>query len=1469
MKQMVLLAVDDKAENLFLIKELVEEHLPDCLVVTTQSPKEGLELALSQEVAAAILDVQMPGMDGIEMCRRLKAESSSAHVPVILVTAHKSDPELRIRGLSAGADEFISKPISNAEMVAKIKVMLRIKRAEDELREANAALARQVAQRTAELGDSQALSTEILQGSSDAIFLKDLNGRYLLANDACLKAMGRSPEDVIGHNDTEILGYDIAKQVAPVDQQVMESGISKTHEETFDLSGVTSTWHTSKSPHRDAEGNIMGIIGIARDITERKRSEERLRDSESRSRAWLENSPICTKMVDLDFNLQYMSASGIKGLGIDDVTQLYGKPYPFDFYPESFRSKMTQNLVRAKETGEIVTQEEPVVDLEGNELCFHSTIVPINDGDGRIDYFIVVSIDTTQRWRAEIALRKSEDRFRSLFENAPLAYQSLDNNGTFLEVNRKWCQQLGYEEEELLGTNFADYLAPEHVSRFLYNFPSFKEAGEISDVEFDFICKDGSRLSIELDGKIGYASDGSFKQTHCVMKDITQERQAERRHSLVLQTALDGFWIVDASGNILEVNVSYCQMIGYTEDELLSMSIADIEAIESPEEVAAHIQENIDCGYAHFETKHRRKDGIIIDVEINSTYSTESGGLFFVFTRDISERKRVADALLKQQAFLRKAQEIGAIGTWELDIAKNELLWTDENYKIFGIPIGTELTYELFLDCIHPDDRDYVDTKWKAAFNREPYDIEHRLLVDGKIKWVREKAELEFDEKGKCIRGTGVTQDISYRKSAEQDKRQSEERYRQLFSMVPDSIILLDTESRQVVNVNDSALELYGYNREEFLSLYQNDLTAEPDKTDAAIAQVVSGEITDIPLRYHRKKDGTVFPTEFSATTFVDDGRNILTAVIRDVSERTRAEEALREAHEQLRASVDNMPIAYILWAPDLRVLEWNRSAQSIFGYSRDEVLGKHAADMIVPEHAREQVAEVLRNLQAGQIASYSEKDNNIRKDGTLISCQWHNCALKDSHGHVIEIVSMAEDITERKQVEVDLKRSQKKYFDLFNKTQDGFAILKGTGEILEPNPAFLKMVGYSIEELESITFWDLTPEKWINLEKTIHAKALLERGYTDLYEKEYMRKDGTVFPIQVRAFLLNNATKVEDAELAAFVRDITEFKEASRERERLMAAIEQTGDAIIVSDPNGIIQYVNPAHEAVSGYFSGETIGKTTDLFQSEKNDREFYLSIRKQVLNGSVWRGRLTRRKKDDTEYEAETTVSPVFDASGKVTNLVSVSRDITREAELEGRLRQAQKMEAIGTLAGGIAHDFNNILYGILGFNEIAMDKLSENDKLLPLLSEVDSGARRGAELVQQILSISRKTEQVRSPILVQPPIKEALKLLRGALPSTIEMHSSVGECGPVLLDPTELHQIVMNLCTNAGHALRENGGSLNVTLDTTNLDVDGADIRHLPPQARHGLVGHDNVEFTRLLFKHRQSLDGIRETFNLIS
>jgi len=267
----------------------------------------------------------------------------------------------------------------------------------------------------------------------------------------------------------------------------------------------------------------------------------------------------------------------------------------------------------------------------------------------------------------------------------------------------------------------------------------------------------------------------------------------------------------------------------------------------------------------------------------------------------------------------------------------------------------------------------------------------------------------------------------------------------------------------------------------------------------------------------------------------------------------------------------------------------------------------------------------------------------------------------------------------------------------------------------------------------------------------------------------------------------------------------------------KLATAVEHAAESILVTDPAGIIQYVNPCFVQVSGYDRQEVIGRRVQELESPEGRHSRHRML-ETVLRGQVWRGRLVNWTKTGQRYEEEATLSPVLDTNGIIINLVEVRRDITREAMLEQQLQQAQKMEAIGTLAGGIAHDFNNILAAILGYTELACMDLTASDRVADNLDRVLQASHRARELVAQILAFSRQAEQEKKPVHISSVIKEALKLLRASLPSTIEIRQQIREdLGNVLADPTQIHQLLMNICSNAGHSMREQGGTLTVTLD----------------------------------------------------
>ncbi len=278
----------------------------------------------------------------------------------------------------------------------------------------------------------------------------------------------------------------------------------------------------------------------------------------------------------------------------------------------------------------------------------------------------------------------------------------------------------------------------------------------------------------------------------------------------------------------------------------------------------------------------------------------------------------------------------------------------------------------------------------------------------------------------------------------------------------------------------------------------------------------------------------------------------------------------------------------------------------------------------------------------------------------------------------------------------------------------------------------------------------------------------------------------------------------------------------ALEERGQLLSAIEQVNEAIVITDNNGNIQYVNPAFKRVTGYTVEEVKGKNPRILKSGVQDEAFYQDLWQNITVGKTWKNRIVNQRKDGSRYTEDVSISPVLNEEGVIANFVAVKRDVTSEMELEKRLNQAQKMESIGNLAGGIAHDFNNILSPILLHTEMAMMDLPPDSPLQMNMKQIYKSGERARDLVQQILTFARIKEKKMIPLKASLIVKEAVKFMRATLPSTIDICYELGtDRDTVLADPTQMHQIVMNLCTNAAHAMREKGGELKVLLTEASM------------------------------------------------
>lgn len=525
---------------------------------------------------------------------------------------------------------------------------------------------------------------------------------------------------------------------------------------------------------------------------------------------------------------------------------------------------------------------------------------------------------------------------------------------------------------------------------------------------------------------------------------------------------------------------------------------------------------------------------------------------------------------------------------------------------------------------------------------------------------------------------------------------------------------------------------------------------------------------------------------------------------------------------------LDHAPAHISLMDENGRFTQWSPYAEGLFGYKACEAVGRIGLGdlMLHPE-----LLETMRpGLEAGN--PFCAEIEGRKKDGAPLWFRLHIVRMPEQDG-IEGLLCIAQDISGQKRVEEALRESEERYRVIFNSGNDAVFVHWLTeggqpGSLIEINEMACQRLGYSREELLK-----LTPVAMVEPETRFELPQLAKRLREEksiLFETVLLSKDGGKIPFEVHSHLFDLRGRETVLSVA---RDISERKREEEERIRLVTGIEQVAESVLIIDPDWKIRYANPAFERISGYRHEEIMGRHPRLFSSGDHDPSFYKSIRETVERGDVWSGRLRSRKKDGTNYEVEATITPIRGKTGKIDSFVTIERDVTHEAELERQLRQAQKMEALGTLAGGIAHDFNNILAAIMGNCEMGLHNLKEPDRARRNLDQVLIAANRATDLVKQILTFSRQSEQERKPAQIGLLVKETLKFLRASLPATIEIRQNVLSQGMVLADPTQIHQVLMNLCTNAAHAMREQGGILEVSL----TDSDSRDGR-IPPAPDQG-------------------------------
>jgi PAS domain S-box-containing protein len=564
-----------------------------------------------------------------------------------------------------------------------------------------------------------------------------------------------------------------------------------------------------------------------------------------------------------------------------------------------------------------------------------------------------------------------------------------------------------------------------------------------------------------------------------ITRDVTDRKRMENslkserdRFVSILDSMTDGVYIVNQQYGIEYANPAMQREFGPFEGrkchEYLAGAGEPCSWCKWPEILAGNtIRTEWMCPrngkiYDSIDTPFQNPDGTVSKLKI---------------IRDITERKRMEEALRESQKDLNRAQAVAHTGSWRLDVRRNLLLWSDENHRIFGIPRGTPMTYETFLSTVHPEDREYVDQQWQAGLHGKPYDIEHRIVVDGQVKWVRERAELEFDHEGTLLGGFGTTEDITERKQREDEIFKLNQRLRAMMEAVPVGISFSDDPTCRRIKGNPAVLAQFEVTSEE-------NLSASASETEAHgrwIRYFRDGrEISniDLPLQRAVAENKIIKPTElevhlpsgrrwFAETSGapVHDAQGEVMggiAVTVDITERKRMEQALHESHEALERKVqertaelrevieklqeemterkeaqkaqeesearyralfeDSRDPVYVV-RRDGTFVDFNRAMVDMFWYSREELMDKNIRDLYVDPDERPWFQKSIE--RRGSVRDYGIRFR--RKNGRVRECLITASLRRAEDGTIQGYQGIIRDTTRHKRDERRLRESGEK----------------------------------------------------------------------------------------------------------------------------------------------------------------------------------------------------------------------------------------------------------------------------------------------------------------------------------------------------------------------------------------------------------------------------------------------------------
>jgi PAS domain S-box-containing protein len=881
-------------------------------------------------------------------------------------------------------------------------------------------------------------------------------------------------------------------------------------------------------------------------------------------------------------------------------------------------------------------------------------------------------------------------------------------------------------------------------------------------------------------------------------RDVLSQRLTQ-----LLKHANDIIVLSDRTGRIVEVNDRAVESYGYTAAELQRMQVVELRA---PAEQAGidQLEERLRTqGHAVVETVHQRQDGATFPVEV-SVRGVEIAGVNYrlAITRDITKRKQAEGALRASEEVFRALSLSSPLGVFMTDLDGRMEYTNSRCREIFGLTLG-QCVGEGWMQAIDHADNQRVLGEWYAGVrSAKPVDLEFRLRRgDGTVRWVRLRGDVRFSTATKPEGYVGTVEDITARKRAEAAVLQSEQRYRSLVDTAKDVIFVI-TPGGTLASLNPVFEKLTGrwvrdWVGKPFATLVHPD---DLPRAGAAFQTSLTGQAVDtFELRIARAA-GDYLDGEFTVTPQWAEGRVVgVLGIARDITERKRAEAALRESEQQFHDLFEHSPDAVFVESAAGVVLDANVAACRLHGLRREELVGQNVTELVPPDQ-RATVEREFPKWFTGELThceglSYDAQHHPtpVEISGALIQYRGQSAVLL----HV-------RDITKRRQAAEALRESEASVHAVLQSTADGILAVSADAKVLFANDRFAAM--WRIPTTVFANKDDMLIRQYV-LDQLIDAPSFLQR-VQELYQSDQDSfdtihfKDGRIFERLSRP-LMRGPT------LAGRVwsfRDITERSQAEETIKRLAAFPQSNPNPVLEFSASGEILYCNTAATALASELGcaqpaamlpPDTTAIVAECLKTNQSRTRLELPCGRRTISWSFY---------------------PITDRGV----VHCYAGDVTDRHQLEAQVRQSQKMEAVGQLAGGVAHDFNNLLNVIIGYGEMVLAKLDPASPYYGQVSQMKKAGDRAAGLTRQLLAFSRKQIIEPKVLDLNVVVGDLHKMLRRLVREDIDIVLALAPAlGRVKVDPTQIEQVITNMVVNARDAM-PHGGKLTITTSNATLD-----------------------------------------------